>query len=53
MPTRRIGDIPKDGNWVKQDHCESAHMFFEPGEWEHVCPQCGARQLFYVHGVRY
>lgn len=47
--TKRIGDAPES-----VEACQSPHHFADPeverdpGEYEHVCPDCGVRVKFVV-----
>ena len=56
MPTKKISDLEP---WTIQmpvcsdpEHNppDDNHMIFEPGVWEHTCPNCGYAQRFIVTG---
>ena len=50
MPTRKI---PETDRWplpcVHPEHNPPSLQVFEPGLYEHICPACGARQMFRVN----
>lgn len=45
--TRKIAELPPPP-CQHSEHNPPAMMVYEPGVWEHVCPGCGARQVFTV-----
>lgn len=54
MPTRKI----KEWSWLDEfkpcfhpEHNPPNHRVFEPGLYEHECPECGLRQTFRVGSV--
>lgn len=48
MPTRRIADLPAPEVCKHREHDAPKHMVFQPGEYEHECPACGAKYRFTV-----
>lgn len=44
--TRKIAELPRV--CTSAQHDPPSMMVYEPGVWEHVCPDCGARQVFTV-----
>jgi hypothetical protein len=47
MPTRKIADAPPDP-CQHPEHNPPGYACWPPGTYEHVCPACGARQVFTV-----
>lgn len=54
MPTRKI-DEPSWADAIRYcqhpDHNPPTHRVFEPGEYEHECPNCGKKIRFSVPRV--
>jgi len=49
MVIRKIRDIKPP--CLHPEHEPPKHMVFEPGEYEHTCPQCGKKTTFIVGGT--
>jgi hypothetical protein len=47
--TRKIADLPTFCQHFA--HNPPGMMVYEPGVYEHVCPNCGARQIFTVGSI--
>lgn len=48
MPTVKIKDFDKEQVCQHPEHNPPTMMVFEPGEYEHTCPNCGKKQRFIV-----
>lgn len=50
--TRRLPDEqqPPPSPCLNRQHRPAAHMVYQPGRYEHVCPGCGERLTFTVPG---
>lgn len=47
--TRKIIDIKKPCS--HPEHKPPSYYIFEPGVYEHICPECGKRNIFIVNGI--
>ena len=47
--TRKIADAPPPPCRCP-GHNPPGMMVWEPGTYEHTCPDCGQKQIFTVHG---
>lgn len=52
MPTKKIGDLPKDMTCMSPDHRPPIHMVYPDGLWEHTCSSCGHVTSFTVANPR-
>lgn len=52
MPTRKIDERawPMKAICLNPDHTPPTMMVFEPGLYEHECPDCGHKTRFRVEG---
>lgn len=48
MPTRKIADLVEP--CTSPEHNPPTMRLYENGVYEHICPRCGAKQIF---GVRH
>lgn len=54
MPTRKIEDVATGTTAIPAlclhpDHKPPMHQVFEPGTYEHECPNCGQKTIFTVN----
>jgi hypothetical protein len=48
MPTKKIGEIPRETICTSREHNPPSHRVYEDGVYEHACPRCGKKQGFRV-----
>jgi hypothetical protein len=48
MPTKKIADFNPQDICNDPEHNPPSHMVFEPGIYEHTCPNCGKVTRFTV-----
>lgn len=48
MPTIKIKEPDREELCLSSEHNPPAYMVFEPGTYEHTCPQCGKKTIFTV-----
>ena len=51
MPTKKIREVSQVISCNHSEHNIPTHQVFSPWEWEHTCPACWNKKIFFINST--